>query len=389
MSDELDDLITGEMGEVDSGYFGEFDFDEASRRDPEGSRRRMVLLGAGASVEAGLPAASELHEELVSQVGTYKTISHALVSEDVERILRVLATLAEAGEQDSLGYDLNRLDAFRELLGFIGVGTLAEGLQKATEAVDAVLDHVRQRYWLEQWQSDRAEYLRPLVEAQRGGTIATLNYDNSLLRVDADEWDYWEQDVEIPPEHAWRVRLLPLHGALEWEHRFDPGHNIDRIVKRPEWQNPGNLDLPYRPGIVLGAGNKLRSFGPFLSLLHEFETALSQSRTLIVLGYSWRDRHINDLIRKWATSDARARREDLARDRMPDSHGRLRLIVGTGPANGQLAPAVQHLRLHHSDDVDIRPAPGLCSDVICRLFGESGEFAESHLGTEKMPWCSG
>ncbi len=375
-------------GAIASEYLDEFDLEEACRRDPNGARRRMVLLGAGASVEAGLPAAVALHAELLSNVKVYGLVARALRSDDVEQILRLLGTIAEAGEKGSLGSDLNAVNGFERINRVFGVSSAREASQNAADAVNLVLDHVRSHYWMADEDHVRAEYLRPLIEAQRGGTVATLNYDNSLLAVGGADWNYWEQDVEIPAEHPWRTRLLPLHGALEWEHRSDRVHQLDRIVKRPEWQDPGDLSFPYRPGIVLGAGNKLRSYGPFLSLLHEFETALSQARTLIALGYSWRDNHITDLIRKWVTSDARIRREDLANERMPDTFGRIRLIVGTGPDSGRVSPAVEQIRLHHADDVEVKPVRGPASEVIQNLFSPGGEFAEPHLGRDKMPWCS-
>jgi hypothetical protein len=55
--------------------------------------------------------------------------------------------------------------------------------------------------------------------------------------------------------------------------------------------------------LVFGSRNKLRPDGPFLSLLSEFEDQLSKSDRLIVVGYSFRDEHINEVIRRWTRDD--------------------------------------------------------------------------------------
>jgi hypothetical protein len=56
------------------------------------------------------------------------------------------------------------------------------------------------------------------------------------------------------------------------------------------------------PAVVFGARGKLRAEGPFLSLLAEFENQIARTDELIVVGYSFRDDHINEAIRLWTTA---------------------------------------------------------------------------------------
>jgi hypothetical protein len=53
------------------------------------------------------------------------------------------------------------------------------------------------------------------------------------------------------------------------------------------------------PALIFGQGNKLRSDGPFLALLIEFERLLRDCRNLVVVGYSFRDGHVNSAISRW------------------------------------------------------------------------------------------
>ena len=61
------------------------------------------------------------------------------------------------------------------------------------------------------------------------------------------------------------------------------------------------------PALIFGQREKLQAAGPFLALLAEFEAQLSKSQTRIVVGYSSRDAHVNELIQRWAAEDQGAK----------------------------------------------------------------------------------
>jgi hypothetical protein len=52
-----------------------------------------------------------------------------------------------------------------------------------------------------------------------------------------------------------------------------------------------------------GGANKLTAEGPFLALLSKFDEHLNQQRNLVVIGYSFRDPHINHCIVRWLERD--------------------------------------------------------------------------------------
>lgn len=58
----------------------------------------------------------------------------------------------------------------------------------------------------------------------------------------------------------------------------------------------------HTPAVIFGAGNKLRPDGPYLDLYQEFRGALQQARRVVIIGYSFSDEHVNELLRRWVTS---------------------------------------------------------------------------------------
>jgi len=60
---------------------------------------------------------------------------------------------------------------------------------------------------------------------------------------------------------------------------------------------------PDRPAVIFGAGNKLRAGGPYRSLLQHFEERLEGSQALLIVGYSFRDAHVNAILTEWVNAD--------------------------------------------------------------------------------------
>jgi hypothetical protein len=112
-------------------------------------------------------------------------------------------------------------------------------------------------------------------------------------------------------EFEWRqadLRLLKLHGSIDW------------VVKRPQFVSgelpaqqivkvldPAEKQRYDQPAVVFGEAGKLRSEGPFLELLLAWSAALRLADSLLVVGYSFRDQHVNEIIARWFNSDQRRR----------------------------------------------------------------------------------
>jgi hypothetical protein len=163
--------------------------------------------------------------------------------------------------------------------------------------------------------SDAVSYLRPICDlagSQGLLTIATLNYDRSIELVcessgvtvetgisswsGRGSWDW--------PDHG--VRLLKLHGSIDWLlRRVASGprqlpHAVIGVDDHPK-------DYAELPAVVFGQRGKLRAHGPFLELLAQFREDLDEADQLVVIGYSFRDDHVNEYIIRWANASQHRR----------------------------------------------------------------------------------
>jgi hypothetical protein len=154
-------------------------------------------------------------------------------------------------------------------------------------------------------------YLVPLIKAASatgGLAIATLNYDLTVelackeagIAVDTGIEHWIESRRWIWSDEG--VRLLKLHGSIDWYWEWQRGEDDElplRVVAKSS--EPGSDDG--EPVLAFGSRNKLKPEGPYLSLLSEFEDKLADSDHLIVVGYSFRDDHINEVIVRWTRED--------------------------------------------------------------------------------------
>lgn len=155
----------------------------------------LVFLGAGASADAGLPTAAELHDRLTEALGPlYVNLARLVFRDrvDVERLFRVIEfihaveTEKRPGERRGVyqSTDVARLverwqpalqeylDAQRHTVRGTSTGSLIDGLFRA----------LLNQLWLTSLDQPDLGYLRQLLNAMRGGTIVTINYDNTLER---------------------------------------------------------------------------------------------------------------------------------------------------------------------------------------------------------------
>ena len=173
--------------------------------------------------------------------------------------------------------------------------------------------------------ADKLSYLDPLLRAaaRRRLTIATLNYDNSIelragklgimCETGLGEW----AATGSLPEISRGVELLKLHGSANWTWSAPASAandwQVDRhIVERLAPQPADNEDVEEQEvsgglAVLFGGHNKLTAEGPFLDLLVRFRNRLFASRGLVVIGYSFRDPHINHYLLRWLRADRYAR----------------------------------------------------------------------------------
>jgi hypothetical protein len=147
-----------------------------------------------------------------------------------------------------------------------------------------------------------------MLMMMRGGTVVTLNYDNTLelagiagAGLMLDPGPYPRDPAPAPGwDAAKAVRIVNLHGSFNWIAQGDG--SVKALDSQSIWalrSVAGERTPPPIPGIIFGAGNKLRPDGPYLDLYLEFKTAVRRARRLIVIGYGWIDEHVNEVIASW------------------------------------------------------------------------------------------
>ena len=155
-------------------------------------------------------------------------------------------------------------------------------------------------------------YLAPLITlARRQGSLplATLNYDRSVEEVAQHQGYHYDTGIETwlaRGELEWGengLKLLKLHGSIDWvtsETRERNQLPLTRISKiDPEKEERQR----FQPAIVFGEAGKLRSEGPYIELLLAWSAQLRQADTLLVIGYSFRDQHVNEVIARWFNAE--------------------------------------------------------------------------------------
>lgn len=324
--------------------------------------KTVVLLGAGASDEAGIPMSRPMTRKISDAInasapyrraaGVLNFVCAALLafdaaetgaspfeSLDVERVFAAVQLLARRRDLEVTPFvgawhpavdavergDVPPATYFETSLqdGLMGrFGTLTDAIAELIDArvgrrptgnayeelAGLMLAELRR---LVSTTSKQVDYLKPLVAhgRQLGGlTIATLNYDRSIEIACAEE------DVEVTTGIArwidsgqwdWPrvgVRLLKLHGSIDWAWIQESERELHlprEVVVASAEPVPGS-----RPALIFGQGAKLRAEGPFLALLAEFERQLASASRLIVIGYSFRDDHVNEIVRRWMAEDA-------------------------------------------------------------------------------------
>jgi hypothetical protein len=286
----------------------------------------MLLLGAGASKEAGIPDPKEMAREIIKKFNTdsrlekeaevlnflneqlieaarRRTSDPTIDCVDIEELYNAILLLSEREKLEISPFveswlpDLSKIKDLGELLG-----NIMFQMEMMLEGLTLIKDE------------KKIEYLKPILNLARRHkrlVIATLNYDNGielLSRVNGISCDTgiegWTTKgiFEFPDDG---IELIKLHGSVYWY--WSKGVSMyDERLPRSEIRFKTHFEeklsttvLVYTPMVIFGQRNKLTTEGPFLDLLKEFDEQLQQTERLTVVGYSFRDSHINFYISKF------------------------------------------------------------------------------------------
>lgn len=279
----------------------------------------VFLLGAGASVNAGIPASCEminrLEKLLVSEQSwekfakLYYFVKSAIIYADGIKgnfdyssfnIERLVNTLDELRKSDD-----------HPLFPFIG--SWNPKLPEVTENNIKKLGSFREkiveelsRNWVQLEYVEHAKYYEGLSNFQQMYQhplrVFSLNYDLCVEKScqqsgvergfgDGKCWDWKIFDNEDQIEN--NIFLYKLHGSIDWV-RDENGF----LTYKDSRINPAEVE------IIFGTTYKLQYIDPFLFFAYEFRKRLmTDAKLLVCVGYGFADEHINGIISQALNGD--------------------------------------------------------------------------------------
>lgn len=279
----------------------------------------IILLGAGASVDAKIPHSAEMIQRVENLIRDnekwqkFKELYNYMRSS----IYHSFGIQGKFGAEvsyniETLANTLDELTKKQEhiLYPFVGAWnpTLVElagnDFQFIKELKGKILNELRSK-WLELPDRELANYYKGLVkfktEYQYPLRVFGLNYDLCLeiaceqegidLEVGFNrerKWD-WRQFIDVNPEETPDMYLYKLHGSTNWQYDVD-----DRLT----YSDSPNTIEDDKAAIIFGTSYKLQYRDPFLFLAYEFRKWALECKLIVCIGYGFGDDHINKIIQQ-------------------------------------------------------------------------------------------
>ena len=280
--------------------------------------KTVFLLGAGASVDAGCLSSQGMLNDLQAQIKALPTSDRR--KSPFEGIFDFI--LASLNYQYSMrvpgASDFKRavniedfILVLRQLIDreFIVPGPLIGNWNDKIIGWEFRNDHIFDEFLgyatellVEFWTKFDQEEVRLLLAPFRSLTesaesfeaeIFTLNYDltwENCFNSDREKLietgfsaGRWIGDYDDPNNVA-KLRLSKLHGSVDWY--FDESTEEVRLAEDPV----------AKPLVIFGSTYKMQSFDPFISILSRFRQSLQSATLFVIVGYSFQDRYINNIL---------------------------------------------------------------------------------------------
>lgn len=275
----------------------------------------IFLLGAGASVDAGMPMVNQLTEKLrkrlphipdingifrpeFSQVFDVIEAQDSSVTGNYERLFEWIRLFLNVEKEPfrrivEVKLDRSIIEAMGALAFVIGgeIGRLLESCKSEpsyfAELADFIPAHGRLKVFSLNYDCCIENACESAgIELTTGFDLDTKTWNHSL---------FWRETNGI--------NLYKLHGSLRWHGVRDESRPMEQFQHRLELMElksgqrlPSHLHMRQEPEVVLGPGNKLQYDDPFLTLFYEFHRAVRQVQVCVIIGYSYGDPHINFLL---------------------------------------------------------------------------------------------
>jgi hypothetical protein len=294
-------------------------------------KKVVFLLGAGASRDAGCLLSTGMLESLKTAInnlsttdkeyGKYKTDFSEIYSfifaslsyqskmrdasfnmeayiniEDFVMLLRQLIDkefvipypLIGNWNDKILKWELKNGDVFNKFKDFITLKLVKEWTQFNQEKAQDVLKPIREMLSVsEDFKMNIFSLNYDLIFESIFNTLTTKILDTGFVEksISGKTISYWAADFNNDNSPS-KINLYKLHGSVDWEYNEE---TEEISIKE-------NIDDDREPLIIFGSHSKMLSFDPFLYVLGEFRNLLAQATLFVVIGYSFHDKYINNLL---------------------------------------------------------------------------------------------
>lgn len=281
----------------------------------------ILLLGAGASADAGIPPSAKMIHELETKLkcqeewkkfsDLYNHVKSAIlykdglagrfgdgVSYNIETLVNTLYELERNEEHPLYPFIASWNSRFVSLAG--------EKFGRVQEFRHRILDVLKS--WMCPTDPEDACYYSGLVAAQKVLNfplrIFSLNYDTCVERLSITDFVVETGFAGWGPKHIWsyeryietergenpppQVFLYKLHGSIDWKR--DPEtkelSRVQQVLSIP----PDHME------IIFGREAKLEAADPYLFYAYEFRRCALDARLVVAIGYGFSDPHINKIL---------------------------------------------------------------------------------------------
>lgn len=275
----------------------------------------IIILGAGASVDAKIPHASKMvenlekilnNEEYKKEKDLYLLLKSSIILQrglksfnptklvSIEEILNVIESLKQ--KQENILYPF--------------IGNWANHLIKTSGDDFSIVDNLDRLIrsslfgWVTPQNYIHSKYYNKIADLSKQLSfpirIFSLNYDicvekafektSCILETGCDKESYlWSYErFDLPPSENVDAYLYKLHGSIDWT------RNESGELLKSDSQHSNN------PEVIFGTTMKMRSLDPYLFSLYELRrySLHKNLKFIIIIGYSFSDDHINKLIQQ-------------------------------------------------------------------------------------------
>lgn len=283
----------------------------------------IVLLGAGASVDAGISNSPMMIREVEKLIGNEWSRFKPLYNYVKGAIFYAESIDGRFGEQVPYNIEVlvNTLDELRKkekhpLYPFVGawnpqlVEVAGGGFKNVTDFRKEIVKKLQE--WIALDRYDVADYFQGLMRFQQQYQfplrVFTLNYDLCVERAcmsasvergfdSARIWDWRRFDDN--PNDPKDLFLYKLHGSSDWKR--DVNQKITYV------DSPNRIP-PDEVALIFGTTYKLQYVDPFLFFAYEFRRrTLDDARLIVSIGYGYGDEHINGILGQALNADPERR----------------------------------------------------------------------------------